>query len=442
MNNMTPDEILDEIERLRKSNNILKDEKVKPLSDYEISRLPKVPTEWKWVLINDISTFITNGVHTPTGPEDTNGYGLHCLRITDIQGNADINYESLPYCLRIVESDYDKKLRKGDIYFSFTGNNLGKRYIVKEDRDDTVYAHYFVRWHPLIVNPYYVYYVAHSKVYDQFIQEHQLGSTQPNLKVTDLKRFPIPLCDLVTQNKIATFLKNIEDKISINNQINRNLFELLAAMYKHDYLEEIANHEDWSEVTMDDITSKFATGLNPRKNFVLGHGENYYVTIKNMNNNRVYLDSKCDMVDDEALIKINKRSDLQVGDLLFSGIGTIGRVHLIDEPPTNWNISESVFTMRPSEVVSSEFLYLLLLSYDMQDYAVSLASGSVQKGIRMADLKRYKLYLPSKEDMDRLTATWKPLVAQIKKHEKENDELAVLRDSLLPKLMSGELDVR
>ena len=219
------------------------------------------------------------------------------------------------------------------------------------------------------------------------------------------------------------------------------MYELLAAMYKHDYLEDIANHEDWSEVTMDDITSKFATGLNPRKNFVLGHGENYYVTIKNMNNNRVYLDSKCDMVDDEALIKINKRSDLQVGDLLFSGIGTIGRVHLIDEPPTNWNISESVFTMRPSEVVSSEFLYLLLLSYDMQDYAVSLASGSVQKGIRMADLKRYKLYLPSKEDMDRLTATWKPLVAQIKKHEKENDELAVLRDSLLPKLMSGELDV-
>ena len=192
---------------------------------------------------------------------------------------------------------------------------------------------------------------------------------------------------------------------------------------------------------MDDITSKFATGLNPRKNFVLGHGENYYVTIKNMNNNRVYLDSKCDMVDDDALVKINKRSDLQVGDLLFSGIGTIGRVHLIDEPPTNWNISESIFTMRPSKVVTSEFLYLLLLSYDMQDYALSLASGSVQKGIRMADLKRYKLYLPSKEDMDRLTFTWKPLIDQIKKFERENDELAILRDTLLRKLMSGELDV-
>ena len=268
-----------------------------------------------------------------------------------------------------------------------------------------------------------------------------IGSTQKALTIDALNKFNVSLPPLEVQKRICNVIYSIMDKIRTNDEINRNLSELLNLMYKNDYLDEVVNHKDWIEVTMDDITSKFATGLNPRKNFVLGHGENYYVTIKNMNNNRVYLDSKCDMVDDDALVKINKRSDLQVGDLLFSGIGTIGRVHLIDEPPTNWNISESIFTMRPSKVVTSEFLYLLLLSYDMQDYALSLASGSVQKGIRMADLKRYKLYLPSKEDMDRLTFTWKPLIDQIKKFERENDELAILRDTLLRKLMSGELDV-
>lgn len=291
------------------------------------------------------------------------------------------------------------------------------------------------------VSQEYLYNVLRSQWFYQKIKAMQTGSAQPQLPKSHFLKMEIPLPNKNVQDKIADIIMQFDKKIHCNNQINRNLSELLAAMYKHDYLEEIANHEDWVEVTMDDITSKFATGLNPRKNFVLGHGENYYVTIKNMNNNRVYLDSKCDMVDDEALVKINKRSNLQVGDLLFSGIGTIGRVHLIDDPPTNWNISESVFTMRPTENVSSEFLYLLLLSYDMQDYAVSLASGSVQKGIRMADLKRYKLYLPSKDDMDKLTSAWKPLINQIKKHEKENDELAILRDTLLPKLMSGELDV-
>lgn len=198
----SPSEILKEIIDFKKENGLLIDEKTSPLSDFEISNLPIIPEGWLWVSIHQLSTFITNGVHTPTSLDDSNNYGLHCLRITDIQGD-EIDYTKLPYCLRIVKGDYDKTLKENDIYFSFTGNNLGKRHIVKEDREDTVFAHYFVRWQPIIVNPYYIYYVTLSKVYDQFIKEHTLGSTQPNLKVTDLKRFPIPLCDLERQNKIV-----------------------------------------------------------------------------------------------------------------------------------------------------------------------------------------------------------------------------------------------
>ena len=209
--------------------------------------------------------------------------------------------------------------------------------------------------------------------------------------------------------------------------------------FKHDYFEK--DDVSWEVVTLNEVTSKVATGLNPRKNFVLGHGNNYYVTIKNMGNNRIYLDDKCDKVDDDALVKINKRSDLIAGDCLFSGIGTIGRVHFIDEPAINWNISESVFTMRAAHNISPEFLYLLLLNQDMQDYANSLASGSAQKGIRMADLKKYKLRLPSVTEIKELTELWSPMLQQIKRNEKESDNLSILRDTLLPKIMSGEIDV-
>ena len=226
------------------------------------------------------------------------------------------------------------------------------------------------------------------------------------------------------------------------SDINNNLYELLQLSFENDYLEKCQLNSDWETVTLDFATSRFGTGLNPRKNFVLGHGSNYYVTIKNMGNNRVYLDERCDKVDDEAIRKIQNRSDLQVGDLLFSGIGTIGRVYLIDKPVSNWNTSESVFNLRPNyQIVSSEFLFLLLLNRDMQEYAVNLASGSVQKGIRMADLKRYKFILPSKDTMDALTQLWKPIISKIKSNEDENDRLSALRDTLLPKLMSGEIDV-
>ena len=160
-----------------------------------------------------------------------------------------------------------------------------------------------------------------------------------------------------------------------------------------------------------------------------------------MANNSIVLDDKCASITDEALVKINKRSDLQVGDLLFSGIGTIGRVHLIDEKPTNWNISESVFTMRPNELVSSEFLFIMLLSQEVQEYAKSLASGSVQKGIRMRDLKAFEFILLDEEDKSFLDSLLIPIIADIKSNEKEIIKLTKLRDTLLPKLMSGEIDV-
>ena len=221
--------------------------------------------------------------------------------------------------------------------------------------------------------------------------------------------------------------------------INNNLYEILDNIFKEKYLNN-ERYNSWEEVTLDDITSKFATGLNPRKNFVLGHGSNYYVTIKNMQNNNVILNDKCDKIDDEAILKINRRSDLKVGDLLFSGIGTIGRVYLIKDVPYNWNISESIFTIRPNEKCSSEFLYLLLLNKNMQNYAVNKASGSVQKGIRMADLKQFKVKLPTNNEMQDFTDIIKPIIDRIYNKTKISN-LEQLRDTLLPKLMNGEIDL-
>lgn len=199
--------------------------------------------------------------------------------------------------------------------------------------------------------------------------------------------------------------------------------------------------KEWQKVKLDDVLNKIATGLNPRKNFVLGEGENFYVTIKNMADNTVYLDDKCDKVNDEAIIKINKRSDLKTGDLLFSGIGTIGRVCLIDISTDNWNISESIFTMRANQKISSKFLYMLLLSQDVQNYCQSKANGSAQKGIRMGDLRKYTFLLPTKNIINNFTDQISPILSNVSLLRNENKNLIQQRDMLLPRLMSGKLKV-
>ena len=113
---------------------------------------------------------------------------------------------------------------------------------------------------------------------------------------------------------------------------------------------------------------------------------------------------------------------------------------VVDEP-TNWNTSESVFNMHPADGFSSEFLYVLLLSPDFQDYVRANSQGAVQQGIRMASLKAYTISLPPHHVLHQFDMTIQPLVEKIVAANKEIDTLAALRDTLLPKLMSGEIDV-
>lgn len=299
-------------------------------------------------------------------------------------------------------------------------------------------------------DPHFVYYLLKDKV--RSLKSQTQGSVFDTITKATFDRIECADYSEEDQHRIASILSSLDRKIELNNKINADLEEMAQAIFKNWFVDfepfkdgkfvdsELGMiPEGWKVVTLDDLTSKFGTGLNPRKNFVLGHGNNYYVTIKNMGNNRIYLNDRCDKVDDEALAKINKRSKLQKGDLLFSGIGTIGRVAMVVDDPINWNTSESVFNMHPIDTVSSEFIYLLLLSDKFQQYVQQNAQGGVQQGIRMASLKAFQFAIPN--DLKLFDNLVKPIISKVKSNDKENDTLSLLRDALLPRLMSGEIEV-
>ena len=190
-------------------------------------------------------------------------------------------------------------------------------------------------------------------------------------------------------------------------------------------------------VPFGNVLSRCSTGLNPRKNFTLGHGNCFYVTIKNMSGTNVLLDSKCDKIDFDAIAKISARSHLSKGDVLFSGIGTIGRSYLCYETPTNWNISESVFCFSPNELVSSEYLYELVTSNDFISFANSNASGAAQKGIRMSDLKTHLVPLLNKSDLEKFNSKVKPILKKANICRQENDKLSRNKRNLLEKYFAS-----
>ena len=296
----------------------------------------------------------------------------------------------------------------------------------------------------------FLYYVLKSK--QRELHNTQKGAAIPHVTpalIGDIVGF---LPDLQSQQRIVKILSRYDSLIENYQKQIKLLEEAAQRLYKEWFVDlhfpgyESAKivdgvPEGWEKKKLGELTSKFATGLNPRKNFVLGHGNNYYVTIKNMSNNDVVFDEKCDKVDDEALEKINKRSDLQMGDLLFSGIGTIGRVYLIDKPVTNWNISESVFTMRPKPGIPSYFLYLVLLDKEIQDYCQSNAHGCAQKGIRMADLKAFEVLVPPQPILDAFNNLTSNLIKQAKSKSSQIRLLTEARDRLLPRLLGGAIIV-
>src|SRR5690606_344977 len=150
-----------------------------------------------------------------------------------------------------------------------------------------------------------------------------------------------------------------------------------------------------------DVTKSIKTGLNPRSNFVLNtdNAKNYYVTVKEITSGKISFSSKTDRIDDSALEVIQNRSNLEIDDVLFSGIGTIGKVAIVDIPTMNWNCSESVFLIKPiKELTNPKYLMYLLDSPISKNQYEGLAVGSTLRGVRMDTLKKIQIPIPFPND--------------------------------------------
>ena len=108
----------------------------------------------------------------------------------------------------------------------------------------------------------------------------------------------------------------------------------------------------------------------------------------------------------------------------------------------NWNINESVFTIKPNlEKVTSEFLYMFLSSDYIKSYTKNVSAGSIHKGIRHSLLKDCKYILPERNTIDAFTIKIQPILKKLELIQKENQKLTELRDWLLPMLMNGQVKV-
>ena len=198
----------------------------------------------------------------------------------------------------------------------------------------------------------------------------------------------------------------------------------------------------WSIGTVSDCVEKISTGLNPRDNFVLGNGSIRYITVKNLTTTGSLDFSGCDMIDEEARTIVHRRSDISVGDILFASIAPLGRCYLIQQEPTDWDINESVFSIRSkTDKITPEYLYLFFQSDSFIQKATNTSTGSIFKGIRINTLLDTKMIIPELQVCRSFTSAIKPLLAEINNNSAETARLTALRDWLLPMLMNGQATI-
>ena len=298
------------------------------------------------------------------------------------------------------------------------------------------------------------------------IQNSASGSIQDNINIGYLSGLKFKIPKKTYQDKIVSLLSSIDQKIELNDKFNKELEAMTELIYEYWFVQfdfpdengkpykssggkmvynEVLKREipnGWTQAKLENIITHSKTGLNPRNNFILGEGENYYITIKSIKNGRIIFDDRCDRVSDESLKVINERSDLQVGDVLFTSIQPVGITYLIQEKPINWNINESVFTLRANlKKVTSEFLYMMLSSREIKAFTKQFSAGSIHKGIRHGVLKDFNLPYGGKDITESFSEEVNPILQKAFLLDKENQQLKQLRDWLLHMHMNGQVKI-
>ena len=172
------------------------------------------------------------------------------------------------------------------------------------------------------------------------------------------------------------------------------------------------------------------TGLNPRKFFQLNtpDAEFYYVTIKEMVDGKIVYNENTDRLNGKALELCNRRSNLEKGDVLFSGTGTIGKTVVLTETPTTWNIKEGVYTIKPKQdLLNSNYLSYVLSSESIKNNYMTNVAGGTVKSLKMADLEKTVIPLPPLLEQQKIVAELDTIQSAI---DNKKQQLALLDEAV------------
>lgn len=341
---------------------------------------------------------------------------------------------------QISEEDYQKIIKRSavgqwDILFSMIGT-IGNTYLEKNECVDYACKNMGIfQMGGDKEKALWLYFYLKSPQAKEYVFSHLRGSTQQYLPLGGLRDFPIPVPKKNIREKIVSVLKVIDDKIENNNLINRNLSEQAQEYFDELFIQNAS--AEWKEGTLSDVGSIVAGGTPSKSN------QEYYtdngiawITPKDLSVHKSAFISHGENDITELGLQKSSATMMPAGTVLFSSRAPIGYIAIAaNEICTNQGFKSVV----PNDNVGTSYVYYLLKQ--LLPTIENMASGSTFKEISGSAMKIVPTVIPDNETLKRFSDFCDPIMKQIQKNEQESKRLVEIRDSLLPKLISGELDV-
>lgn len=388
------------------------------------------------------------GIGAPAVPyqEDKLTY----LRITDINDDGSLNFSDL----KSVDAEDAEKyiLKENDIVFARTGNSTGRSYFYEKQHGTFVYAGFLIKFSldPNKVNPRIMKYYTHSKPYFDWVNSFDTGATRGNINAKTYGDMEIELPSRKVQDKIVSILSSLDWKIELNNKINADLEEMAQAIFKNWFVDfepfkdgkfvdsELGMiPEGWKVGRADDFYQINIGKTPPRKEhkwFSTNPADKIWVSIANMGNSGIFISDSSEYLTKEA---VDRHNIIMVprNTILLSFKLTVGRVAIADKELTT---NEAIARFILSDDNYMEYLYLYLKNFDYNSLG---STSSIATAVNSKTIKGMQMLQPSDKIIDAFHIQVNPIFEKIRSLTKENSRLSLLRDTLLPRLMSGELEV-
>ena len=338
-----------------------------------------------------------------------------------------------------IPSRARRKASVGDILFSTVRPNQKHYGIIEAGTENLLVSTGFtvVTVDTTIADPYFIYYyLTQSSVIEslQAIAE-QSTSTYPSIKPSDIEDIELDLPELETQKKIGSTLRMLDRKIALNEKINDNL-EQQAQSYFQELFVDNADPE-WTTGTISDLGTVVG-GSTPSKAKPEYYTESgiAWITPKDLSINKSKFISHGENDITELGLKNSSAAIMPEGTVLFSSRAPIGYIAIAaGEVTTNQGFKSVV----PKPEIGTPFVYFFLKN--TLPVIEGMASGSTFKEVSGSTMKNVPAVIPDAETLAKFSDFCAPIFAQQRILEEQNQSLATLRDNLLPKLMSGEIDV-